>query len=56
MAFTVFDPTASPLSSLVQALLAANSGISVIDSSISLRLSGAGAVSTYDSEIGRAHV
>ena len=52
MAFTVFDPIASPLTNLVQALLAANSGISLIGSSVSLRLSGAGAVSLYDSAVG----
>jgi hypothetical protein len=52
MAFTVFDPITSPLTNLAQALLAAHSGISLIDSSISLRLSGAGAVSLYDSAVG----
>ena len=52
MAFTVFDPTASPLTNLVQALLVTNSGISLIASSIQLRLSGSGAVSLYDSAVG----
>ena len=52
MAFTVFDPATSPLTNLVQALLAPNSGISLIASSINLRLSRAGAVNLYDSAVG----
>ena len=52
MAFTVFDPNANPLTNLVQALLAANSGISLIASSISLHVSGAEAISLYDSAVG----
>jgi len=52
MAFSVFDPLNGSLSALVQGLLAANSGIAVDAGSISLHLSGVGAVSLYDDAVG----
>jgi hypothetical protein len=51
-AFTVFDPLAGSLATLVDALLAPNAGIVVDSGSISLRLSGPGAVSLYDTSVG----
>ncbi|MEB3334412.1 MAG: choice-of-anchor L domain-containing protein [Cyanobacteriota bacterium] len=51
-AFTVFDPLTGSLASLVNALLATNSGIVVDSGSIGLRLSGVGAVSQYDPVVG----
>lgn len=50
--FTVFDPLTGSLSSLVGTLLATNSGIVVDSGSISLRLSGPGAVSQFDTAVG----
>ncbi len=50
--FTVFDPLSGSLTTLVDALLAPNSGIVVDPGSISLRLSGPGAVSQYDTSVG----
>lgn len=51
MGVTVFDPITG-LATLVNSFLASNSGISVVDGSISLHLSGAGAVSLYDAAVG----
>ena len=50
--FTVFDPLTGSLSTLVNGILATNSGIVVDAASISLRLSGPGAVSQYDATVG----
>ena len=50
--FTVFDPLTGSLAALVNSVLATNSGIVVDTSSINLRLSGPGAVSTYDTAVG----
>jgi Ca2+-binding RTX toxin-like protein len=50
--FTAFDPLTGTLSTLVNALLATNSGLVVDTNSISLRLSGPGAVSQYDPSVG----
>ena len=52
MAFTAFNPLSGSLDALVQGLLAANSGIAVDAGSISLHLSGVGAVSLYDDAVG----
>ena len=52
MAFTVFDPATSSLSTLVQALLAPGSGINLVASSISLHLSGAEAINLFDGTVG----
>ncbi|MFN7678357.1 MAG: choice-of-anchor L domain-containing protein, partial [Cyanobacteriota bacterium] len=51
-AFTVFDPLTGSLAALVDTLLAPNAGIVVDSGSISLRLSGPGAVSQYDTSVG----
>ncbi|MFN9568324.1 MAG: choice-of-anchor L domain-containing protein [Cyanobacteriota bacterium] len=50
--FTVFDPLTGSLAALVNSVLATNSGIVVDTSSINLRVSGPGAVSTYDTAVG----
>ena len=50
--FTVFDPLTGSLATLVNALLATNSGIVVDSGSIQLRLSGPGALSQYDTAVG----
>ncbi|MFN9548194.1 MAG: choice-of-anchor L domain-containing protein [Cyanobacteriota bacterium] len=50
--FTLFDPLTGSLPALVGSLLTSNSGILVDSGSISLRLSGPGAVSQYDATVG----
>ncbi|MFN6340172.1 MAG: choice-of-anchor L domain-containing protein [Cyanobacteriota bacterium] len=50
--FTPFDPLTGSLTSLVSGLLATNSGVVVDSNSISLRLSGPGALSFYDASAG----